>query len=626
MPREAALLLLTLGLVSGCYRVVHVRGHALARPMPLASGTYWTSEGGAVVSSARTSSTSIAASVDTSVEATVVIEGRLTESVVVVDERAGSWSASGGWSGSSASGTSGAVADASGASGVIVDASGGASGASGVIVDASGGASGAIVDVSGGRFGVDVPSSLPPRGAEVTGAGLRLAALGTIGITVDCARGSCTEGGGAVAEGELAALARLVPLGAGALDVDALVTGDAHVRIEAALAHEGLPAAGGDSEIVLRVRGGEAPAVTPPLRVHLVIDASTSMERRWDAVKDAAVALIGTLRPEDELQIVVYGTDASVAMPACRVGDGARARRIVRGLELGGRTNIEAGLRAAYAEAAPSGGSIVLLLSDGVPQGGAGSAAELGAITAQAFDAHATTTVAVGLGVDFSAEVLQAIATAGHGDFRMAPSIAALPALLSAEIDAHGRVVARDVAVEVTLAGGVTLDAEAAASLGATVTEGGARVVVPAVTAGAELTWTLPVHVGGSAIGHDVATVSAVFAGGHGDKTLGVARASRPAPAGSLRASLDVDLSAVLERVADAVENGEGALAAALLEAHAREVEALLSIHADAGLRERATASRAVAWSLRTCVPEASWPERRTTAAQILAWSVRLGR
>ena len=93
-----------------------------------------------------------------------------------------------------------------------------------------------------------------------------------------------------------------------------------------------------------------------------------------------------------------------------------------------------------------------------------------------------------------------------------------------------------------------------------------------------------------------------------------------------MRASLDLELKTVLELAAGALENGEAERAASLLEAHAVEVEAVLAVHSDALLVERATASRALAYTLRTMVPEASWPERRSTAAAMLEWSVHLGR
>lgn len=488
----------------------------------------------------------------------------------------------------------------------------------------------ASAGAAGPRFGAEIA----PRGhasAAVTGAGVSLEALLDVGIAVDCAAGGCATGAGALASGEIAALCRLVPLGDGALSADALVGGDANVRIEASLAHEGLPAAGGASEVIVRLRGGEAPPVPPPLRIHLVIDASTSMEVRWDAVKDAAIALVGTLRADDELEIVVYGTGARVALPPTRVGDGTQARAVIRGLEVGGRTNIEAGLRAAYADAAPAGGSIVLLLSDGVPQGGAASSRELSAITEQAWSERGTSTVAVGLGFDFDAEVLRAIAEAGHGSFRIAPRVSELPELLSAEITAHGRVVARDLAVEVALGADVALDAEAAAAIGVAVEDGRAQIRVPALSAGAELTFALPVVVGRGAVGAEIATVSAAWTSaassrGTGTKTLRVARASGAVPAGSMRVALDLELSTTLELAAEAVAGGEGERAAQLLEAHAAEVEGLLAVHADAALRERASASRAMAWALRAHVPGASWPARRATAAGILAWSVGLGR
>jgi|GEM_PF-2355132 len=601
-------LLLSLTSVSGCYRTVRAGGaygaRTTARPDPLQSGTYWTAEGSSTLDGTA--------------------EGSATGVVVADASASGSVDASGGVITPAAPASYGGGVASGAASSSDVTLAGSSAGGGPVAGTWSAGGGWLVAAPAAGeaRFGADVTLAVPTLAVELSGGGTRLSAIAGVGITIDC--------DGCGLDGEIAALSRLGPLGDGALSGSARVGGDAHVIIEAALAHEGLPAAGGASEVVVRVRGGEAPDVAPPLRIHLVIDASTSMETRWTSVKNAAVALIGTLRPEDELQIVVYGDGARIALPSRRVGDGSRARSVVRGLRVGGRTNIEAGLRAAYGDVSPDGGSVVVLLSDGVPQGGAATPAELSRLAADAYAAEATTTVAIGLGVEFHAGILRAVATEGHGDFRIAPRVSELPALLEAEIRAHGQVVAREVAVNFTLGEGVQITEGASLPSGVTIVDGGARVMVPAVSAGAELTFALPVTVGRAAVGGTVASVHAGWTSaagtGHGDKDLRVARASGPVPSGSMRASLDLELKTVLELAAVALENGEAERAAAFLDAHAVEVEGVLAVHVDARLRERATASRALAYTLRTMVPEASWPERRSAAAAMLEWSVHLGR
>lgn len=638
MSRSVALaVLLALALAPGCYRVVRARGvygsSAVVRPTPLSSGTYWTLEGDAVVSAEVSASSGVAAAAYPSnppaaygspgvFDGGDAVGGASAEGALEVTVAATSSSTTTSTTSTTTTATASSTTTSSSTTSTATAVSGPVDGA----WSAAGGWSHAADADLELRFGSDVDLGVPALGVELTGAGSRLSAIAGVGVRVAC--------DGCSVEGEIAALSRLVPLGEGSLAIDARVGGDANVVIEAELAHEGLPAAGGASEVIVRVRGGEAPPSPPPLRIHLVIDASTSMETRWESVKNAALSLIGTLRPEDELEIVVYGSEARVALTPTRVGDGSAARRVVRGLRVGGRTNIEAGLRAAYADVAPDGGSIVLLLSDGVPQGGAASAEELGALAASAYTTSATTTVAIGLGVEFHAGILRTVAAEGHGDFRIAPRMTELPALLAAEIEAHGRVVARDVAIEVALGEGVVLG-EGALPSGVTIVDGQARILVPAVSAGAELTFALPVVVGRAAgtaaEGRAVASVSAgwtsaLSAHGHADKTLRVARTSACVPSGSMRASLDLDLRTVLELAAGALENGEAERAASLLETHALEVEGVLAVHADAALTERASASRALAWSLRTLVPEASWPERRSTAAEMLEWSVALGR
>ena len=189
------------------------------------------------------------------------------------------WSAAGGWT---RTGVGGATVGSDPGRPALVSSAG------------SAGVTGAL----GGSFGVALP--VPPRvGASVaaTGTGARLSSLVGVGVTV----GGCA----CSIDGQLAALSRLVPLAGADLGAGALSLSDASVSVELAPGHDALGPTGGPTSIAIRVRGGVPPAAPPPLRVHLVIDASTSMRSRWDDVKDAALALGGLLLSEDELQIVV---------------------------------------------------------------------------------------------------------------------------------------------------------------------------------------------------------------------------------------------------------------------------------------------------------------------------------
>lgn len=550
---------------------------------------------------------------------TVVVGGgdvsaSVVAGTVVTGTASGAWTAQNGWSGG-ASTSSGGVTSGGGA------------------------------DVA---LAADVSCSVPRVGAAVavTGNGVGLPGLMGAGIHVACT--ACSEGSGAVitpaasagtsggasgsaaaAGDSIAALSLLGSLSSLSLGGDALVASSEGVRLEASLAHDALPAAGGDSAIVVRALGGPPPASPTPVRVHLVIDTSASMETRWDEVRDAALALVGRLRAEDELEIVVYSTGARIALPPTRVGDGNAARAVLRGLTCSGQTNIEAGLRVAYGTLDPNGGSIVLLLSDGVPEGGYATPAELGALAGDARARTGATTVTIGLGGEFHPGILRAIARRGGGDFRIAPTAHELGALLEAELSLHTNIAARDVSFELDLASGVRVSASLdLAGLDAAVEVNGGHVSVHMGTISAQETRTIVIPVSVAAPPGPVASVTAHATSASGDadgqRALAVREGRQAIPAGGLAASLDADLASALVSAASSVENGDASGAGRTLRAHAELARRVAS--GDPAIVLRADHALAFAIGLETSVGSASWGARRQAASAMLEWSVGLGR
>ena len=460
----------------------------------------------------------------------------------------------------------------------------------------------------------------------VSGNGVGLSGLVGPGIHVACS--ACSASAMTSGSDSIAALSLLGSLSSLSLGADAIVASSAGVRLEASLAHDALPSDGGESAVVVRAIGGPPGPTPTPVRVHLVIDASASMEARWDEVRDAALSLIARLPADDELEIVVYSTGARIALPPSRVGDGEAARAAIRSLACSGQTNIEAGLRAAYAGLAPNGGSIVLLLSDGVPEGGYATPAELGALAADARASAGATTITIGLGSEFHAGILRSIARRGGGDFRIAPTAHELGALLEAELTAHTNVVARDVAFDLDLASGVSIAASFdVASLDAAIEVHGAHVTVRIGTISASETRTVVIPIRVTAAG-PVASVRAraTTAGTEtaGQSALSVREGRQSIPAGGLAATLDADLASALAHAATAVENGDASTAAAAIRAHANLARQVAS--GDPAITARVDHAQAFAAGLEASVPSASWGARRQASAAMLEWSVGLAR
>ena len=396
------------------------------------------------------------------------------------------------------------------------------------------------------------------------------------------------------------------------------------------LEHASLPSVGGETRLVIGLR---APLTRPagpraPLRVHLVIDRSSSMQRTWAQMLDAARELIGELRPEDQLQIVAYGTEAAEALPLARVGDGARAERALAAISVGGGTHIEAGLRMAYRSAAsardgsePDGtAGLVLLLSDGVPNRGAFDAGELGALAAEAALRSGCTTSVVGLGTRFDAEVLQRIASEGGGSYSVAWNVDRLARTLIEETRARGWARARQVALQVELPSRVELlGVDGARREGQS-----ASLQIPSLRPGQRRRVVLRVRVPASTSGMDVARVWLSYRGEAGTATASRTVRVSVGAHGRLRSSpnaasalLDADLNHTIERTSAATQRGDGTAAAAAMLEHASLLEGHQDYARNPQLRARAQTARRLGRALGELAPTASEGQRRAVALEL---------
>lgn len=423
-------------------------------------------------------------------------------------------------------------------------------------------------------------------------------------------------GAGAPASGGgVARLDALLPLGDAQLEGGVELYADANVRVRASLAHDALPASGGQSSVVVSLEGLAPPAQIAPLRVHLVIDASTSMEGAWQDVLQAADAVVRRLRPVDELQIVVYGTGATEELAPLAVGDGARARAVIRGLRYGGRTNIEAGLRLAYGATRPAGRSLVVVISDGVPQGGLSGALELGALAREAQHRDGAVTFAIGLGTEFHTGILAALSEQGGGELRLAPRSSELSALLERELVARGAIVASGLRGQIVPGAGVVLGGDANLGLGALVAGQTQRFVVPFQTS----------HVG--PVLEVQLTLFDAYGRPHGlEASLSLSQAAAPVAVGATLAVLDQSLAAALRVAGGLVEAGDGEAAAAALRAHVSEAQLALAARADASLAQRNEAVLRIAGELPGLTASASWGARREAGASFVARAFVVGR
>ena len=455
----------------------------------------------------------------------------------------------------------------------------------------------------------DLAVAVEPERMSETGRGVRAAGRGRMTL------GALATDGGLEVDGYRTRLADLGPLAETQEEAD----GATHLRVGANVrvssSFERDPQAPDEGRVVVRMRGEEPAEARARVRVHLVIDRSSSMQRTWGSVLAAARSLVGQLDPRDEIHVVAYDAEAQVVHPLGRVGDGSAVLRALQEISVGGGTNIEAGLSAAYQTAVRARGELpsrVILLSDGVPNGGAFTAAELGPMAARA-SASGTLTTTIGLGDSFDADVLRAVASAGSGSYHVALEPGSLGSSLEGEIAEARFEAAARARVQLNLGDGLVLAAGEEA--------GALTPEVRGLAAGEERRFVVRVRVTSTEATPRVRVRVRVAVGGHERSAEGVVVAR--SGIATARVEADADLAASLDAAARHLNNGRSQQAEAALVAHA---DRFGSVRADAQLHVRVGSVRRVARGVGELTARASHTERRHFALAMGELAARLGR
>lgn len=185
---------------------------------------------------------------------------------------------------------------------------------------------------------------------------------------------------------------------------------------------------GADKEFAVAIHTSQVASVPAGIGLGasyvIVLDASQSMgwpaehsgdTSRWTLALRAITELLGQLPGRDEIQVVAFNDRPWLLRDKTTVDE----LRATGGLDREkapeyGPTNIEDGLRLAYDRLGQSvaGARRAILFSDGLPNVGAVTARELGAIAERAADRDLHTD-AVGMGKEADFELLQAISARG---------------------------------------------------------------------------------------------------------------------------------------------------------------------------------------------------------------------
>lgn len=113
-----------------------------------------------------------------------------------------------------------------------------------------------------------------------------------------------------------------------------------------------------------------------PLDVALVLDLSDSIEPFLEPLRDAAATTLAALKPEDEVALFTFSTEAQLVVPITR--DKNTISEAIGSFHTGGATNINDGIFVAseyLLKNAPKGRRVIILISDdvGTDAGGQGT-------------------------------------------------------------------------------------------------------------------------------------------------------------------------------------------------------------------------------------------------------------
>lgn len=223
--------------------------------------------------------------------------------------------------------------------------------------------------------------------------------------------------------------------------------------------------AGPGDDVWLQVGYTTAPlgdrSLAPACAVALVVDCSGSMAgaEKMAAVQRGLHAFVDRLRSDDEVALVTFSSEARLAAPRRRRGDGRWLHDAIDHLAPEASTNLHAGLMLGFAELARGDGPAarrVLLLTDGIANTGVTAPDEIAA-AARTHTGNGIDVTTIGVGQDLDVPLLQRLAGEARGLFHFVADPQDVAKVFVQEGDSLVAPVARQVVLAVELPRGVTL-------------------------------------------------------------------------------------------------------------------------------------------------------------------------
>lgn len=193
-----------------------------------------------------------------------------------------------------------------------------------------------------------------------------------------------------------------------------------------------------------------------PANLVFVIDVSGSMnmENRLTLAKQALALLVGQLRSDDSVGIVVYGSSAHTVLEPTFATQESKdtIMRAIDALTPEGSTNAQAGLELGYQMAArnfrESGINRIILCSDGVANNGITNADKIFERVKDKADAGITiSTVGLGMG-NYNDVLMERLADKGNGNYAYVDDLKEARRIFVEELTGTLQVIAKDVKIQ----------------------------------------------------------------------------------------------------------------------------------------------------------------------------------
>src|SRR2546425_602933 len=197
----------------------------------------------------------------------------------------------------------------------------------------------------------------------------------------------------------------------------------------------------------------------PPLNLSVVLDRSGSMSgAKIEKARQAAMALVDRLGPEDLFSFVTYSDRAELVFPAQEVEDKEALKRRISRIQPGGSTALYAGveLGAEQVQKTLSGERInrVILLSDGLANVGPSSPRDLRRLGG-ALSERGIAVTTIGVGDDYNEDLMAGLAEASDANYYYVKDTEKLPEIFAKELGELLAIAAREVRIEISCPDGV---------------------------------------------------------------------------------------------------------------------------------------------------------------------------